>query len=338
MGDEALRVNATISFDMRSPAFGAPTAELYGAAVEMAAFGDRIGVGGINLMQHHGSEDGYLPQPFTLCAAMAAVTKRIRFTLGAVILPLHDPVEIAEQIAIVDLLTNGRVSVIFGAGYVPDEFAMFGKSLRDRAKLLDSGIETILRALDGERFETPEGRPVFVRPLPTKDPRDIIMAGGAVPASARRAARYDIGFGPMTPTIVDLYLEECAKHGRAPRQYYRPVPGQPLAIHLCEDPDAGWDEIAPHAVHLITEYAKWAAQEGDDSNSPFKGLTDPAVLRQAGLFAAWTPEQLVERAKAVPEGGQLGFQPLLGGLDPAEGWKSLKLLEQVLPDLRRDPA
>ena len=338
MSEESRLVNTTVSFDMRSPAFGAPTAQLYGAAVEMAAFADRIGVRAINLMQHHGSDDGYLPQPFTLAAGMAAVTSRIQFMLGAVILPLHDPVEIAEQIAVLDLMSNGRLNVIFGAGYVPAEFAMFGKSVKDRAKLLDSGIETILRALDGERFETAEGRPVFVRPLPVNDPRDIIMAGGGVAASARRAARYDIGFGPMMPEVVDIYLEECAKHGRPPRKYYRPNPGMPLAIHLCEDADAGWEAIAPHAVHVITEYAKWAAQEGDGSNSPFRGLTDPAVLRQAGLFACWTPDQLVERARTMPAHGQFGLQPLLGGLDPAEGWKSLHLLEKVMPKLLRDAA
>ena len=338
MREESRLVNTTVSFDMRSPGFAAPTAQIYGAAVEMAAFADRIGVGAINLMQHHGSEDGYLPQPFTLAAAMAAVTKRIRFMLGAVILPLHDPVEIAEQIAVLDLISNGRLSVIFGAGYVPAEFAMFGKSVKDRAKLLDSGIETILRALAGERFETAEGRPVYVRPLPVNDPRDIIMAGGGVAASARRAARYDIGFGPMKPEVVDIYLEECAGYGRPPRQYYRPTAGMPLAIHLCEDADAGWEAIAPHAVHVITEYAKWAAQEGDGSNSPFKGLTDPAVLKQAGLFACWTPDQLVERARTMPAQGQFGLQPLLGGLDPAEGWKCLHLLEKVMPRLLRDPA
>lgn len=323
----------TLSFDMRAPGFAVPTAQLYRAAIEMAAFADKIGVGRIGLMQHHGSEDGYLPQPFVLAGGMAAVTARVRFILGAVILPLHDPVEVAEQIALVDLMSNGRLSVIFGAGYVPAEFEAFGKSLKDRARLLDSGIETILRALDGERFRTAEGRPVFVRPLPVQDPRDIIMAGGGVAASARRAARYDIGFGPMKPELVDIYLDECARHGRAPRQYARPTPGMPLAIHVCEDPDAGWAAIAPHAVHVITEYAKWAEQEGEASSSPFKGLTDPAVLRQAGLFACWTPDQLVERAKALPAGANLGFQPLLGGLDPAEGWKSLHLLERVMPRL-----
>ena len=327
-------IRISLGFDMRSPEWATPTAELYAAAIEMAAYADGLGIDMINLMEHHGSDDGYLPQPFTLCAAMAAVTKQVRFTLGAVILPLHDPLAIAEQIAVTDLITNGRLSVIFGAGYVPFEFAMFRKSLKDRAKLLDSGIELILRALDGEKFEEADGRPVYVRPLPVQNPRDILMAGGGVPASARRAAKYDIGFGPMKPEVVDLYLEECARHGRAPRQYYRPVAGMPLAIHLCEDPEAGWQAIERHAVHVITEYAKWAEAEGDASNSPFKGLTDPAVLRQAGLFAAWTPEQLMACIKAKPDLPHLGIQPLLGGLSPEEGWKSLKLFGQMLPDIR----
>jgi alkanesulfonate monooxygenase SsuD/methylene tetrahydromethanopterin reductase-like flavin-dependent oxidoreductase (luciferase family) len=326
-----IRIN--VSFDMRSPEWAAPTGELYSAAIEMAAFVDRIGADQIGLMQHHGSDDGYLPQPFVLAGGMAAVTSRVRFMLGAVILPLHDPVEVAEQIAILDLMSKGRLNVIFGAGYVPSEFAMFQKSLKDRAKLMDSGLEIILRALKGERFEH-EGRPVFIRPLPIQEPEDIVMVGGGVPASAKRAARFGVGFGPMKPELVDLYLSECERLGNRPRNYQRPVPGMPIAIHLCEDADAGWEVLAPHAVHVITEYAKWAEQEGDASNSPFKGLTDPAVLRHAGLFAAWTPDQLVEKVREMAPGGNLGFQPLLGGLSPEEGWKSLKLLEATMPRLK----
>jgi alkanesulfonate monooxygenase SsuD/methylene tetrahydromethanopterin reductase-like flavin-dependent oxidoreductase (luciferase family) len=326
-------INMSVAFDMRAPDWGAPRADLYAAAVEMAAFADRIGIAGINLMEHHGSEDGYLPQPFLLASAMAAVTKTINFSLGAVILPLHDPVIVAEQVAVLDLISNGRCRVIFGAGYVPSEFAMFGTSTKDRAKRLDAGIEIILRALRGERFEF-EGRPVFVRPLPSRDPADIIMAGGAVPASARRAARFDIGLGPMNSETADLYVEECRKLGQKPRTFFRPVPGMPLGVHLCEDPEAGWQAIERHAVHVITEYAKWAEQEGEASQSPFRGLTDPAVLRAAGLFAAWTPDMLLEKLPSLPEHGTISFQPLLGGLAPEEGWKSLKLLEQTLPKIK----
>lgn len=326
-------VKLTVSFDMRSPAWGAPTHELYAAAVDMAEFCDGIGVDRIGLMEHHGSDDGYLPQPFTLASAMAARTSRIRFMLGAVVLPLHDPVMIAEQMALVDLISGGRLNVIFGAGYVPFEFAMFGKSLKDRGRLLDEHIELILRALKGERFEM-NGKPVFVRPLPVQRPEDIVLVGGGVPASARRAARFGVGFGPMKAELVDLYIEECAKLGRAPGQYSRPKAGQPLAIHLCEDPEAGWKAIERHAVHVITEYAKWAEQEGDGSSSPFKGLDNPAVLKQAGLFACWTPDQLVAWAATLEDKTSLGLQPLLGGLAPEEGWKSLRLLESIMPRLR----
>ncbi len=322
-----------VSFDMRAPDWGASRADLYAAAIKMARFCDEIGVDKIGLMEHHGSDDGYLPQPFILAAAMAGVTKSVRFNLGAVVLPLHDPVLIAEQIAVLDLISNGRINVIFGAGYVPFEFATFKKSLKDRAKLMDAGIETVLRALNGEKFEF-DGRPVFVRPLPVQAPEDIVMVGGGVEASARRAARFGVGFGPMKPDLVDLYLSECERLGQAPRTYFRPVPGMPLAIHLCEDPDKGWAAIERHAVHVITEYAKWAELEGAASNSPFKGLTDPAVLRQAGLFAAWTPDQLLAKLPTLPAGGGLGFQPLLGGLSPEEGWKSLKLLKAVMPKIR----
>jgi alkanesulfonate monooxygenase SsuD/methylene tetrahydromethanopterin reductase-like flavin-dependent oxidoreductase (luciferase family) len=326
-------IQVSCSFDMRAPAWGTPPEVLYPAAIEMAEFADRIGVDRIGLMEHHGSEDGYLPRPFTLAAGMAAVTKQVRFALGAVILPLHDPVALAEEVAILDLISNGRFSVIFAAGYVPGEFAMFEKSIRDRAKLMDRGLEIILRALKGERFEI-DGRPIFIRPLPARAPEDIILVGGGVPASARRAARFGVGFGPMTPEVVDIYLDECRKLGKEPKEYWRPKPGMPLAIHLCEDPDQGWAAIERHAVHVITEYAKWAEQEGDASNSPFKGLSDPKVLRQAGLFAAWTPEQLLARVPEIEDRQQIGFQPLLGGLSPDEGWKSLKLLEQTMPKLK----
>jgi len=216
-------VKTDVMFDMRAPEWGTPTTELYRAAIEMAAFADEIGVDTIGLMEHHGSEDGYLPQPFTLAAAMAAVTNNVSFRLSAVLLPLHDPLMVAEQIAVTDLISNGRMRVVLGAGYVPSEFAMFGRSFKDRAKLMDSGIDTILRALRGERFEA-AGRPVYIRPLPVQDPEDIIMVGGGVVASAKRAARHDVGFKPIKATLIETYLEECRMLGREARRYFRPGP------------------------------------------------------------------------------------------------------------------
>lgn len=253
--------------------------------------------------------------------------------LGAVILPLHDLVDIAEHIAVLDLVSGGRLSVILGAGYVPSEFAMFGKALADRAKTMDEGIPVLLRALKGERFEH-QGRPIFVRPMPTRDPHQILMVGGGIATAARRAAKFDLGFGPTSGHLVDIYLDECEKLGRKPRRFNRPTPGMPQGIHLCEDADEGWKVIEKHAAHVVTAYANWSAQVGEASNSPFKGLEDPAKLRASGMFVAWTPDMLLDRMRALPNHAGISFQPLLGGLSPEEGWKSLRLLEETLPRIR----
>ena len=127
-------IETSVMFDMRAPAFGTPPAELYAEALNMAAFADEIGVTNINLMEHHASADGYLPQPFVMGGGVAARTQRCRLTLGAIILPLHDPVQVAEQIGVLDLMSSGRLMVTFGAGYVAEEFAAFGASLKDRAR------------------------------------------------------------------------------------------------------------------------------------------------------------------------------------------------------------
>lgn len=329
-------IMTNVSFDLRSPAWATPTATLYGAALEMAAYADEIGVDRIGLMEHHGSDDGYLPQPFVMAGGVAAVTKRVTIGLGAVILPLHDPVKLAEQVAVTDLMSNGRLQVIFGAGYVPAEFAMFGVSLKDRARLLDEGLDIILRALRGERFEV-NGRPVYVRPLPVQPPEDIVFVGGGVAASARRAARFGVGLGPMRADIIPIYEQECRDLGREPGRYHRPCHRLPGIIVLSDDPDRTWSILEPHALHVVQEYAKWAAQEGDRSNSPFKGLDNLEALRRSGMFAVWTVDDLIANADKVEDRGAFGLQPLVGGLPPAEGWKSLELLKSAIPRLKALP-
>lgn len=327
-------IRTAAMFDMRAPAFGTPPAELYAAALDMAAFVDEIGVTTINLMEHHASDDGYLPQPFVMGGGVAARTKRCRLGLGAVILPLHDPVKIAEQIAVLDLMSNGRLMVTFGAGYVADEFAAFGVSLKDRGRLLDQGIDIILRALHGERFTAPDGRPVFVRPLPVQQPEAIIAVGGGVEASAKRAARFGLGFSPLRADLLDVYDAECRKLGREPGAKFSPAGLS--NVHLTTDPDATWAKVMPHLKHVVAAYAKWAEAE-PNSNSPFRGLlANDEALKHCGIFNVMTPDQLVERApQVVSDTGTVSFMPLLGGMPPKLGWESLELLKSVMPRLTR---
>ncbi|MBW8784079.1 MAG: LLM class flavin-dependent oxidoreductase [Novosphingobium sp.] len=315
---------------MRAPDFGAPLPTLYGAALEMVAFLDRIGIGSINLMEHHGFPDNYLPTPFVMGGGVAAVTRRCRISLGAVVLPLHDPVKIAEQIGVLDVMSNGRLEVIIGAGYVTSEFTRFGVSLKDRGRLLDEGLEIILRALHGERTG-PGGRDIFVRPLPLQAPEAILRVGGGVEASAKRAARLGLGFAPMTRGLFALYDAECRRHGREPG--VKTGPSGFGDIHLSHDPEATWAKVLPYLKHSVADYARIAEESGADS--PFRGLlADDQALRASGMFHVMTPEEVLETAKQIDAYGSMTFMPLIGGMPPELGWESLELLEQIMPQLR----
>src|SRR5580693_4719544 len=115
-----------LRFDFRNPEFAGTTmADRYAAALEMAEWADRLGCANISISEHHGSPDGYLPSPIPMLAAMAARTKVVRLTIAALIAPFHDPIRLAEDLVVLDNLSNGRVNLIVAGGYVREEFEMF---------------------------------------------------------------------------------------------------------------------------------------------------------------------------------------------------------------------
>lgn len=309
----------TLNFDMRSGPSGAPQEELYPAALEMIAYADQHGVERVNIAEHHGSEDGYIPVPALLAAAAGGRTERIAISLGAMVLPLHDPVDIAEKIAVTDLICGGRLHPVLVAGYAHHEFKLFGKALSDRGRLMDEGLEVITRALAGERFQYGE-REIFVRPLPFRKPLRLYVGGG-VPAAARRAARFDAGFWPMKNDLVPIYEAECRKLGREPGPI---IPGS-VGVFVAEDVEKTWAEVGPYIVYHMKAYAAISA-DAKESNSPMHGLNSVEAIRKAGVFQIVTPEQCV----ALAEKRSVSLMPLIGGLAPEIGWKSLELFAQAV--------
>lgn len=321
--------HTNIGFDMRVPDFGAPPLTVYEEALKMIEYADANGIDKVDFQEHHQSEDGYCPVPFLIGTAAAARTRRIAIVLGAVILPFHDPVKVAEQIAVADLISGGRFYTVLAAGYSPTEFAAFRVSLKDRARLMDEGFDIILRALSGERFMDKD-REVFVRPLPSRPPREIVYAGGGTPAAARRAARFGLPMWPMNDTIMKDYEAECLRLGKEPGCYIRGM----TSLYITDDPERGWRELGPHLLHYMKSYAKWSESPGQ-SASPLHGLDTIEKIRTADLVKVVTPEEAIEigRIRSV------GLQPLLGGLHPDLGWKNLHLfVEKVLPAIKDAPA
>lgn len=325
-------IDTMLMFDMRAPALGTAPRDLYAAAPDMAAYADDHGIDRISVCEHHGAEDGYMPCNLLFCAALATRTRRARLMPNALVLPLHDPVAIAEQIAVTDLLSGGRLDVLVSAGYVPSEFSMFGVSLADRARLLDEGLEILTRALTGERFEM-NGRSILVRPLPLQKPYPPLFIGGGVKASAIRAARLGAGLIPLREELMAVYDAECRRLGREPGT--KLMFGRAFCIHVTDDPDRGWAEIMPHAAHVIASYARWAA-EASNSSSPFEALASEDAVRKSGLFHVLTPDQCIAYARKCEQYGRtMTLQPLIGGLSPEVGWKSLEMFcTKVLPRLK----
>src|ERR1700677_2173106 len=103
---------------MRIPSLEPSPAVLYATCLEQCEWADGLGFDAVDLGEHHGQDDGYNPSGFVLAAAIAGRTQKIRIRLSALILPLHDPIRVAEDAAVVDILSSGRLDLIIGAGYV----------------------------------------------------------------------------------------------------------------------------------------------------------------------------------------------------------------------------
>jgi len=319
-----------LRYDLRCPPFGkADSAELTRTAIEQCEWADRLGFTSVTLSEHHGSPDGYLPSPIVLGAAIATRTKNLRLLLGALIAPLHDPLRLAEDIAVLDVISNGRVIPVVAGGYVDAEFRAFGKRLSDRARVMDEIVPFLERAWSGEPF-THNGVTVRVTPRPVQRPRPPIFMGGGSRPAARRAARFADHFIPTLPAFFEDYRAERVRLGKPDPGPLSPTPG---FLYVAEDPDAAWRRIAPHAMHEMNAYGKWMSEAG--TAGPYAPIDDPDALRASGQYPIYTPDELVEIARGMGPMDALLFHPLMGGMDPELSWASLRLFEKaVLPRLR----
>jgi alkanesulfonate monooxygenase SsuD/methylene tetrahydromethanopterin reductase-like flavin-dependent oxidoreductase (luciferase family) len=316
-----------LRFDFRNPAFaGTSPAERYEAALDMAEWADRLGCVSIAVSEHHGSPDGYLPSPLPMVAAMAARTTNVRFMVAALIAPFYEPLRLAEDMIVLDHLSKGRVDLIVAGGYVREEFAMYGVPMNERGKRVREVVGTLKAAFSGEPFEF-EGRTVRVTPAPFRPGGPSISLGGSSEPAARRAARIADGFIPSVPEVWEFYRDEVIKLGRLDPG---PCPiGENRTVALAEDPDKGWDEMAPFFLHETNAYGEWQAQ--DDVASPYRVVEGVDALRESGHYAVLTPDQYVAELRAAPFPFAF-FHPLCGGMPMELAWPSLRLFEhEVLP-------
>lgn len=327
----------TLRYDLRRPGFARPGhADLYAACLEQCEWADARGFNTVAISEHHGVDDGYLPSPLVLAGAIAARTRHVLITVSALLVPFHHPLRLAEDLAVLDHLSRGRVGIVAGLGYRDEEFVAFGVDRKKRGAITEASLRTLLDAWTGEPF-TFEGRRARVTPAPYTKPHPLVLVGGSTEAAAKRAARLRLPFMPAIgdPALADAYRAACDHEGFAGG--FVVMPAGPGFVHVSDDPERDWARIAPHALHDATTYAAW--QTPGQRSQVHTSASTLDELRASGVYAVVTPDECVALAEQLGPMGAIVFHPLLAGLDPDLGWASLELAaEKVLPRLRGGPA
>lgn len=311
----------TLRFDMRAPDIGAPTNELYAAAIEMCAWAETRGAILAVLSEHHGADDGHLPAPLMLASAIAARTKQLAILLAAVVIPFWDPVRLAEEIAVLDNISKGRVFYAFGIGHRAEEYEHFGVNMHRRGSLADDKLSTLLELLKGEPVFH-DGRRIHVTPRCVTPGGPPILVAGGCPAAARRAARYGLGFISQvnSPGLKERYESECRAHGHQPAMTQFPIDGAPTTVFVANDVESAWDELGPYLLHDALTAASY--RHGDETVASISRADSVEALRTtSGPYRVLSMDEAVARIRA---GNSLPLLPLCGGLPSDVAWLYLE--------------
>lgn len=306
----------------------------YRSAVEMAAYADELGISTVQTEEHHGAANNWLPAPLAFAGTVLGATRRLSVTVSALVAPLYDPLRLAEELAVLDLTSRGRLMTVAGIGYRPEEYAALGRDWHRRGRLQDEALETLLKAWTGEPF-TYQGRTVQVTPRPYSQPHPLLLVGGSSRAAARRAARLGLPFFPSAhlPDLEAYYHERLAEYGT--EGWCMMPPAETPLLHIAEDPDRTWDRYGEHLLHEARTYASW--QGGGGIHSAVRSqAADIAELRREGVYRVLTPDECLDFAESQGDGtASLVLHPLCGGMPVEEGWRSLRLFgERVMPRLK----
>jgi alkanesulfonate monooxygenase SsuD/methylene tetrahydromethanopterin reductase-like flavin-dependent oxidoreductase (luciferase family) len=318
-------------FDMRAPDWGAPAPELYATALEMAEWSESRGALAAVVCEHHGVSDGYLPSPMILATAMAARTTTLPITVAVVVLPLYQPVRLAEDMAVLDLISRGRVNYVAAIGYVPAEYEQHGVDFHRRGRIAEVSLDLLLKAKRGEPFDH-EGRRIHVTPRSvTPGGPQIAWGGGSVPAAAR-AGRFGLDFMAQggDQSLSEVYEDAARSNGFEPGFCMIPPLDMATTVFVAEDVDQAWDELGRHILHDVTSYASINAGRFASTASISEARTVDELRAEDRTHRIITVEEAVE---TVRSGMPLQLHPLIGGLAPEVAWRYLRTVtEMVMPE------
>jgi probable F420-dependent oxidoreductase len=320
-------------------------AQEYRDTIELVRLAEQLGFASAWVSEHHGTSDAYLPSLLPFLAALAQATTRIELGTGVVLTPLHDPIRLAEDAAVVDQLSGGRLLLGLGLGWREEEFRMFRIPAHERLARHVEAIEILRRAWTGRRF-TFEGTVfrfdrVRVTPPPARPGGPPILLGGYAPPALRRAGRIadgyltDAGDPEELRQTIALLDEGARTAGRDPATLRLVL----LRDVVVTDEGDGWSLVRAGALHLWGAYEAWAAGHDTPQHDSLEPLVpDEQAIRRS--IASGPPSLVAERLRADLDPWrdrrvELVVRLAFPGVDAAVARASLRrFAEGVLPRLR----
>jgi len=320
---------------------------LYQETLKQARLADELGYGSIEAAEHHFLPDGWVSAPMVLLGGIAAVTEDANVQTGITIMPLHHPVELAEQSAIVDILSGGNFRLGVAVGWRDAEFAAYGVDKRERAPRTEEGIE-IVRSLLTEESVTYDGEfyrldDVTVMPRPVQDSIPIWYGGMSPPAIDRAARLADTWFMSPIETKdelaeeIDLYREALDRYDRSYDEVYKPLRRE---AYVGPSDEEAWDDVWESLLYEYTEvYGDY-----DDAGHVFAPDTSKETVIEElkehaeDRFIIGGPETVVEELEAyrdLTDMDEVLLRMHFPGLDPEKTESSIRrLAADVMPHFR----
>ena len=256
-----------VAYDFRNPPdSGRSDQALYAEIIEQVQWLDSLGADLVWFTEHHFVDDGYLPSWVPVAGAMASVTSRVRFGTDICLLPFNHPVRLAEDLAVLDNLTGGRVELGVGMGYAPHEFKGFGIPTSRRVSLMDEGIEVLQRCFSGERFSYSGKRytleNIRIRPGYVQPGGPPLWVAAMSEAGAARAARFNTHFLPqgLRRRSFDPWVETLTASGRDPKDYRV---GIIRSVLVTDDRETNWELVRAAERYRMALYQRFFEESGE---------------------------------------------------------------------------
>lgn len=317
----------------------------FAESLDQMVIAEEYGFATTLISEHHLVENGYFPAPMVTGGAIAMRTKTMRVGSGVLLLPLYNPLHVAEHGTILDVISQGRFTLGVGQGYRKEEFEAFQVPLTDRPGRMREGVEAI-RALWTQPSANYHGKHftyenVTLRPLPTQKPHPPIWIAAKKKSAVQLAAQVgDAWFAdPITPLAVlkqrmEDYKAVRRKAGKSESGFEFPLMRE---VYCAETDEKAWQEAWEPMLHIYREYLDWGHML-DERGEPVTPGDERALGLLRGRFIVGSPETCIRECEKYRR--ELGTTNLImrmkaPGLPAARVTNSIKLWgDKVMPHIQ----